>query len=119
MLERDDGSLPASESATLKLDADWVMILSACNTAGAQSENAEALSGIARAFCALLSHWEMGSDARVTFTTRAFAEHEARPKVGRAEAFRVSIKELVEKDTLSATLLPQWAPFAVGEGPNG
>ena len=32
-LEHDDGYLTASEVATLKLDADWV-ILSACNTAG-------------------------------------------------------------------------------------
>jgi CHAT domain-containing protein len=45
-LERDDGFLTASEIATLKLDADWV-ILSACNTAG---EGTEALSGLARAF---------------------------------------------------------------------
>ena len=47
-LERDDGFLTASEIATLKLDADWV-ILSACNTAGASGETAEPLSGIARA----------------------------------------------------------------------
>ena len=53
---------PHSEIATLKLDADWV-VLSACNTAGAQSESAEALSGIARAFfyagarALLVSHW--------------------------------------------------------------
>src|SRR5262245_35647791 len=46
--------------------ADWV-ILSACNTAGAQGENAEALSGMARAFfyagarALLVSHWEVGS----------------------------------------------------------
>jgi CHAT domain-containing protein len=47
--EEDDGYLSASEIATLKLDADWV-ILSACNTAAGDTANAEALSGLARAF---------------------------------------------------------------------
>jgi CHAT domain-containing protein len=47
--EIDDGYLSASEVATLKLDADWV-ILSACNTAASGAERAEALSGLARAF---------------------------------------------------------------------
>jgi CHAT domain-containing protein len=45
----DDGYLSASEVATLKLDADWV-ILSACNTAAGGAQGAEALSGLARAF---------------------------------------------------------------------
>ncbi len=45
----DDGYLSASEVATLKLDADWV-ILSACNTAAGATDSAEALSGLARAF---------------------------------------------------------------------
>ena len=39
----------ASEIATLKLNADWV-VLSACNTAAGSGEGAEALSGLARAF---------------------------------------------------------------------
>jgi CHAT domain-containing protein len=43
--EVDDGYLFASESAGLKLDADWV-ILSACNTAAAEAKDAEALSGL-------------------------------------------------------------------------
>jgi CHAT domain-containing protein len=47
--EDDDGYLSASEIAGLKLDADWV-ILSACNTAAGDASNAEALSGLARAF---------------------------------------------------------------------
>ena len=47
--EGDDGYLTASEIAGLKLDADWV-ILSACNTAAAGAQGAEALSGLARAF---------------------------------------------------------------------
>ena len=47
--EEDDGYLSASEIASLKLDADWV-VLSACNTAAGTANNAEALSGLARAF---------------------------------------------------------------------
>ena len=42
--ETDDGYLSASRIATLKLDADWV-ILSACNTAAGESKTADALSG--------------------------------------------------------------------------
>jgi CHAT domain-containing protein len=74
-LERDDGYLTASEITALKLDADWV-ILSACNTAGGADENAEALSGTARAFfyagarALLVSHWEVGSDAAVKLITK-------------------------------------------------
>src|SRR5262249_22370600 len=79
VLERDDGFLTASEIASLKLDADWV-ILSACNTAGPQGEGAEALSGMARAFfysgarALLVSHWEVSSEASVKLTTRAIQE---------------------------------------------
>jgi tetratricopeptide (TPR) repeat protein/CHAT domain-containing protein len=122
VLERDDGFLSASEIATLKLDADWV-ILSACNTAGAQSENAEALSGMARAFfyagarTLLVSHWEVGSDAAVKLTTRAFAEMAAKRGIGRAEAMRISMRALIADGTLADAHPSTWAPFVVvGEG---
>jgi CHAT domain-containing protein len=121
-LERDDGFLTASEIATLKLDADWV-ILSACNTAGASGETAEPLSGMARAFfyagarALLVSHWEVGSDAAVKLTTRAFVEMNANPKIGRADAFRVSMRALIEKGSAFEAHPSQWAPFVVvGEG---
>jgi tetratricopeptide (TPR) repeat protein len=121
-LERDDGFLTASEIATLKLDADWV-ILSACNTAGAQGEGAEALSGMARAFfyagarALLVSHWEVDSDAAVKLTTRTFAELKAHPEIGRAEAFRLSMRELIEKGDAHEAHPSHWAPFViVGEG---
>ncbi len=121
-LERDDGYLSASEIATLKLDADWV-ILSACNTAGGSGQAAEALSGLARAFfyagarALLVSHWEVGSQAAVKLTTRAFAELKARPTIGRSEALRVSMRELIEKGSLLEAHPSQWAPFVVvGEG---
>jgi CHAT domain-containing protein len=121
-LERDDGFLTASEIATLKLDADWV-ILSACNTAGGSGQTAEALSGMARAFfyagarALLVSHWEVGSDAAVKLVTRAFAELASTPQIGRSEAFRISMRDLIQTGTLAEAHPSQWAPFVVvGEG---
>jgi CHAT domain-containing protein len=121
-LERDDGFLTASEIATLKLDADWV-ILSACNTAGGAGETAEALSGMARAFfyagarALLVSHWEVGSDAAVKLTTRAFAELKANPGIGRSEALRRSMRDLIMNGNLVEAHPSMWAPFVVvGEG---
>ncbi|MGH2435586.1 MAG: CHAT domain-containing protein, partial [bacterium] len=114
-LDTDDGYLAASEIATLALDADWV-VLSACNTAGPSGgETSEALSGLARAFiyagtrALLVSHWEVDSDAAVELTTRAF-EMEARPSVGRAEALRVAMRELIGKGDAHPS---RWAPFVV------
>ena len=121
-LDRDDGFLTASEIATLKLDADWV-ILSACNTAGSSGESAEALSGMARAFfyagarALLVSHWEVGSDAAVKLVTRTFAELGQAPEISRSEAFRISMRDLVQTGTLAEAHPSQWAPFVVvGEG---
>lgn len=70
----DTGLLTASDVAQLSIDADWV-VLSACNTAAGQSEDAEALSGLARAFfyagarSLLVSHWPVDSTATVAITT--------------------------------------------------
>jgi len=121
-LERDDGFLTASEIATLKLDADWV-VLSACNTGGASGDRGEPLSGMARAFfyagarALLVSHWEVDSGAAVKLTTRAFAEMKSNPRIGRAEAFRISMRELIEKGKSIEAHPSQWAPFVVvGEG---
>jgi CHAT domain-containing protein/tetratricopeptide (TPR) repeat protein len=121
-LERDDGFLTASEIATLKLDADWV-ILSACNTAAASGETAEALSGMARAFfyagarALLVSHWEVGSLSSVELTTRSFQELKTRPEIGRSEALLISMRELIERGHTWQAHPSQWAPFVlVGEG---
>ena len=82
----DDGLLTASEVATLKLNADWV-VLSACNTI-ADKPGAEALSGLARAFfyagtrALLVSHWAVSSSAATRLTTSAFDIMEANANVG-------------------------------------
>jgi CHAT domain-containing protein len=121
--EEDDGLLTASEIAQLKLDADWV-ILSACNTAAAASDQpgAEALSGLARAFfyagarALLASHWAVNSEATVRLITRSFDELKAHPKIGRAESLRRAMLSLIEQGGGYAHPA-NWAPFVVvGEG---
>jgi CHAT domain-containing protein len=116
--EVDDGLLTASEIASLKLNADWV-VLSACNTAAGGGEGAEALSGLARAFfyagarALLVSHWAVYSTAATELTTRTFANLAAAPGIGRSEAFRQSMLGLIAEGKPPA----YWAPFVVvGEG---
>jgi CHAT domain-containing protein/tetratricopeptide (TPR) repeat protein len=123
--EADDGYLSASEIAGLKLDADWV-ILSACNTAAAETKDAEALSGLARAFfyagtrALLVSHWYVDSNATVALITGAFAELQANPKLGRAEALRRSMLAQIEGGNEPRAHPAAWAPFVVvGEGGAG
>ena len=126
--EADDGLLTASEVAKLQLDADWI-VLSACNTAGGSDKgDAEALSGLARAFfyagarALLVSHWYVDSDAAVKLTTRAFAALKADPSIGRAEAMRLAVLALMADQSRPAAWTPAahpavWAPFVVvGEG---
>jgi CHAT domain-containing protein len=120
--EANDGYLSASEVGALKLDADWV-ILSACNTAAGGAANAEALSGLARAFfyagarSLLVSHWSVNSEATVKLITRAVAEVNSAPKIGRAEALRRSMLSMVDTGKDYEAHPAFWAPFVlVGEG---
>jgi tetratricopeptide (TPR) repeat protein/CHAT domain-containing protein len=120
--QEDDGYLSASEIASLKLDADWV-ILSACNTAAGAAMNAEALSGLARAFiyaqarALLVSHWAVDSDATVKLVTASIAEIARDAKVGRAEALRRAMLALIDKGGPNEAQPAYWAPFiVVGEG---
>jgi CHAT domain-containing protein/tetratricopeptide (TPR) repeat protein len=121
----DDGYLAASEIASLKLDADWV-ILSACNTAAGAAPNAEALSGLARAFiyaqarALLVSHWAVDSDATVRLVTGAVREMSRDAKVGRAEALRRAMLALIDHGAPHEVHPAYWAPFVVvGEGGAG
>jgi CHAT domain-containing protein len=128
--DEDDGLLTASKAAQLDLNAEWV-ILSACNTAAGGADNvlgAEALSGLARAFfyagarALLVSHWYVDSDGAVKLTTRAIAELQRDPMIGRAETLRRSMLALMADtsrpaDWTSAAHPSIWAPFVlVGEG---
>lgn len=123
----EDGLLTASEVAQLRLNADWV-VLSACNTAAGESIEAEALSGLARAFfhagarSLLVSHWYVNSLATVRLTTGAFkamaeAARRKRP-LGGAEALRRAMVEMIlDREHPHYAHPANWAPFVVvGEG---
>ena len=91
---QDDGLLTASEAAQLKLSADWV-ILSACNTAGADgSPGADAMSGLARAFlyagakALLASHWHVFDDSTAALTVETLTIQRANPRLTKSQALQ-------------------------------
>ncbi len=111
----DDGLLRASEIATLRLNASLV-ILSACNTAGADGQfGGESLSGLVRAFffagarSVLATHWPVASAPTVELTTatvRAAAKGLAWP-----EALRQSKLKMMDA---AATAHPFfWGAFSL------
>ncbi|WP_162806642.1 CHAT domain-containing protein [Sphingosinicella terrae] len=121
--ERDDGYLAASEVATLRLDADWV-ILSACNTA--TGEDSRGLSALARAFFyagarrLLASHWPVDDEVASRITVRTVEL--TRDGRSRAEAFQAAARE-IRLETAYDTAVSSWAhpyywaPFVlIGDG---
>jgi CHAT domain-containing protein/Flp pilus assembly protein TadD len=123
----NDGLLTASKIATMKFDADWI-VLSACNTAaGDGTPDAGGLSGLAKAFfyagarSLLVSHWSVPSVATVKLTTGAFAELARDPSIGRAEALRRSMMAMLDPSNPPELSHPMaWAPFVLaGEGGPG
>ena len=125
-LDRDDGLLTADEIKGLRLDADWVA-LSPCSTAGGSREDADTLSDLAVAFfhagarALLIPYWGVGFEATVKLTTEAFAELNANPRIGQAEAMRNSMRDLLMHGSLLEAHPSQWAPFVIvgnGAAPN-
>jgi CHAT domain-containing protein/tetratricopeptide (TPR) repeat protein len=119
--EDDDGYLSASEIAALRLDADWV-ILSACNTAAGNASDADALSGLTRAFiyaharALLVSHWAVDSNTTAKLITLALRENTRSKTVGKAEALRRAMIALVDRGSVDEAHPAFWAPFVlVGE----
>jgi CHAT domain-containing protein/tetratricopeptide (TPR) repeat protein len=123
----NDGLLRASQVAQLSLNADWV-VLSACDTAAPDGAvGSPGLSGLAKAFfyagarALLVSHWEVPSRPAASITTGMFRELAAHPEIGRAEALRRSMMDLLDHPHDPHDVHPMaWAPFVVaGEGGAG
>jgi CHAT domain-containing protein len=104
----------------LKLNADWV-VLSACNTAGADGRAEEALSGLARGFfyagsrSLLVTHWSVESESAALLTTRTFEAYQKNPEMRRADALRAAMLQTMKSPDYAHPAF--WAPYAlVGEG---
>lgn len=121
--EEQSPLLTLSDVLGLKLDADWVL-LSACNTAGADGEAAEALSGLGRGFffagarAVLVTHWPVESSSARQLVSAIFAQS---TKAGsRAEALRQAQLALMRQSAGGAFSYAHplfWAPFVlVGDG---
>ena len=130
---KGDGVLTMGETLELRLDADWV-VLSACNTAAAEGEGAEAFSGLGRSFfyagtrAMLLSNWPVETTSARLLTTDLF----------RRQATDLTLSRTLQKSMQTLMTGPGytdlktnkvvfsyahpifWAPFAlVGDGGGG
>ena len=116
----DSPLLTLEDVLSLKLNADWV-VLSACNTAGADGKAQEALSGLARGFfyagsrSLLVTHWSVESESAMLLTTRTFEAYKTHPDMRRAEALRQAMLQTMKDKRFAHPAF--WAPYAlVGEG---
>ncbi len=112
--------LTLEDVLSLKLNADWV-VLSACNTAGADGKAEEAMSGLARGFfyagsrSLLVTHWSVESESAKQLTTRTFSAYQQDKQLRRAEALRLAMLETMKTPAYAHPAY--WAPYAlVGEG---
>jgi CHAT domain-containing protein len=112
----------------LKMDADWV-VLSACNTAAADGQGSEAVSGLGRGFfyagsrALLVTHWSVDSESAKDLVSHTFASYAKDPQITRANALQAAMQHIrssAGKDeggtsySLAHPLF--WAPYAlVGE----
>ena len=113
----EDALLLASDAATLKLNAEWVL-LSACNTASGDTPGAEGLSGLSRAFfyagarSLLVSHWRIRDDIAARIVPAMLsAEHKF--GLGHAEALRRASLAVLDDPAINGADPAAWAPFTV------
>jgi CHAT domain-containing protein len=127
----EDGLLTMSEILGLRLNAEWT-VLSACNTAAADGEGAEAVSGLGRAFfyagsrALLVSNWPVHSAATTALMTTLFRTQAEHVQLSRAQALQNARKTLIDQSVyknpkgrvvFSYAHPLFWAPFTlIGDG---
>jgi len=117
----EDELLLASEAATLKLNAEWVL-LSACDTASPDAPESQGLSGLSRAFffagarSLLVSHWPVRDDIAARMIPATLLAERNIPGLSRAEALQRASLAILDDPKLNAANPSAWAPFSlVGE----
>ena len=112
----EDGLLTSSEAAALRLNADWVL-LSACNTAAGEGDDAEGLSGLARAFffagaeTLLVSHWPIDDTATPALLSDVMLRSISGDTLSRAQALRQAQLTMLSQPQYAHPFY--WAPFSV------
>ena len=118
--KQGDGLLKMDQVLNLKLNADWV-VLSACNTAAGSGKDAEAVSGLGRAFfyagarAMLVSNWPVDTVSSRMLMVDIFKRQQEK-KIGKPEALRQAELELADKGGTSGYAYAHplfWAPFVV------
>jgi CHAT domain-containing protein len=117
----NDGLLEASEIASLRLNADLV-VLSACNTAGSAGKfGGDALSGLAESFfyagarSLVVSHWQVSSKATAELMSGMFEALGPDLTGGAARSLQTSQLKLIKQEKTAHPLF--WAAFViVGDG---
>lgn len=123
--EGEDGLLTMGEIMGLDLNADWV-VLSACNTGAGEGAGAEAVSGLGQAFfyagarSLLVTGWPVETVSAKILTTDLFQRQLENPEIGRAQALRLTMIDMIKKNHKQGFSYAHpifWAPFAiVGDG---
>jgi CHAT domain-containing protein len=118
--EGDNPLLLLEDIMSLKLNADWV-ILSACNTAAADGQASEAISGLGRGFfyagarALLVTHWAVESESAKELVSGTFKRYGSDKSLSRAEALRRAQLDMIDGKRFSHPFF--WAPYAlVGDG---
>ena len=117
----NDGLLEASEIASLRINAD-IVVLSACNTAGSSGRfGGDSLSGLAEAFffagarSLVVSHWQVPSRATASLMSAMFESLGPDLKTGSALSLRDAQKSLIKIEKTAHPFF--WAAFVVvGDG---
>lgn len=116
--ELDDGLLTMSEVTELKIPAD-IVVLSACNTAAGDGQNADGLSGLARAFfqagtrSLLVSHWAVSDAATSLLMQQTFGNIQKGDVAGRARALQAAMQTVRSEGTGQFVSPKYWAAFTL------
>jgi CHAT domain-containing protein/Tfp pilus assembly protein PilF len=118
----EDALMLASDAATLRLNADWVL-LSACNTASPDAPEAKGFSGLSRAFfyagarSLLISHWEVLDSVAPLLIPAMLKAERTDPHLGHAQALRQASLAILDNPGIARGATPYaWAAFTlVGE----
>jgi CHAT domain-containing protein len=122
-----DGLLRLEDILKLTMNADLV-VLSACNTAAADGNGAEAVSGLGRGFfyagarAVLATHWPVETVSARELVTHLFERYARDERLTRAKALQQAMLEMIDKGVaLDDKGKPEysyahpafWAPYAL------